>query len=99
MSFADTLRAERRRYILDILVMSDAPKLNHRSIAVVLEQYGLRPADEALRADLHWLCGRGLVNVEHLDNILIMVLTDRGRDVSAGRLRVDGVSFDGIPAE
>jgi len=96
MTFAEQLRAERRRYILDILDRSQPPKLNHRSLAVILEQYGLRPADEELRRDLQWLHQSGLLNIEHLDNLVLAELTERGRDVSADRLRVDGVSRDGI---
>ncbi len=95
--FQNTLLAERRRFILDILNLSSPPKLNHRALAVVLEQYGLRPADDALRGDLRWLFERGLITIEYLDNILIAALTQRGRDASADRLRVDGVSRDGMP--
>ena len=97
MTLPKIITAERRRFILDILNLSDPPKLNHRALAVVLEQYGLRPADDVLRGDLRWLFERGLITIEYLDNILIAALTQRGRDASAGRLRVDGVSRDGIP--
>ncbi len=96
MTFIEQLRAERRRYILDILDRSQPSKLNHRSVAVILEQYGLRPADEELRRDLQWLYQTGLVELEHLDNLVLTALTERGRDVSAGRLRIDGISRDGI---
>lgn len=94
MSYSQRLAIERRRVILQVLI-EEGGQSNERSLfialramghSVGLEQAGVRK----LLADLET---RACLTTEMYDDVLMVArITDRGRLVVAGDIRVDGVA-------
>lgn len=85
--------------VLQVLAEAAEYRHNEHVIRGALEELGLAPSADALRAHLAWLEEQGLVAVECLaaprgggSELRIARLTERGSDVAAGRARVPGVA-------
>ncbi len=92
MNFKAFLIARRRGVILRALE-SAAPGV---TVAVdLLHRYcvaiGLRPTQEAVEEDLHWLAERRLVELGTQSELTVARITQTGREVSAERQSVPGV--------
>ena len=96
MSFADTLRADRRLVILRLLEQAPSYSANDSIMRTGLRDIGHDVPADVVRADLAWLAEQDLVHVElvhtSVKTIHVARLTERGLDVAAGRATVPGVS-------
>lgn len=99
-SYAALLAETARLAVLQVLAEAAEYRHNEHVIRGALEELGLAPSADALRAHLAWLEEQGLVAVECLAAprgggsglLRIARLTERGSDVAAGRARVPGVA-------
>lgn len=80
-----------RRAILDLLT-DVGGEHNHEVIALMLDQLGHRVARRDVAEQLKWLAGERLVEIEEMQPYLVARVLPDGRDVSAGRLTIAGVS-------
>jgi hypothetical protein len=92
MSYLQSLEEDRRAWLLRLLDRSGG-HANEGVLLTSLHAAGHRRVTrELVRADLHWLNDRGLVNLEWLDEtVLVARLTRRGGDVAEGYTAVEGV--------
>lgn len=89
------VQAEEERYRLDALRLLEAAsgyELNHRTIGAALRTRGHHRSADAQADALHWLAGRGLLEIREEAGFVIARLTDRGADVAAGREAVPGIA-------
>ena len=97
-NYAALLAETARLAVLQVLAEAAEYRHNEHLIRGALEELGLTPSADALRAHLAWLEEQGLVAVECLaaprggSGLRIARLTERGADVAAGRARVPGVA-------
>lgn len=61
---------------------------NEIALGAALKHSAHRPSAERLRGELHRLADLGLVDLEH---VVVAKVTERGRDVAAGRATAPGV--------
>lgn len=91
--YPEHLAADRRRAILLVLRDLDGTA-NESQIELELFSCGHRQGltRDVVREELRWLADRDLVQVSwYRDVIAVATLTERGRYVSLGRIKVDGV--------
>ena len=93
--YAEFLRQDQRLVLLRILAEMPAYRSNSSVLAGALHGYGHSASRDQIKTELHWLGEQGLVQVEDLESILIVTLTERGADVAAGCARVPGVKLPG----
>lgn len=91
MSFADFVREDQRLIILRILSKLPGYSSSHSIIFEGVTRYGHHPTRLEIKEDLRWLEDRGLVSIENNEAIVIARLTERGGEVLAGRMTVEGV--------
>lgn len=80
-----------RRAILDLL-FDIGLEQNDEVLAKLLGQLGHRAARREVAAQLGWLADAGLIKTEQLGGYVVARILADGRDVSEGRLAVEGVS-------
>lgn len=88
---ADILLPIIRRAILDLLLDIGGEE-NDDVLAILLAELGHRVARIDVAAQLEWLALRNLVIIEQVGPFNVARSTHTGRDVAAGKLRVEGVS-------
>lgn len=89
----DTLRREfQRRLIVDVLGTNPQLDLNVHILRGALADFREDVPIDALVGHAEWLAGSGLVKFVHREHPVILRLTDRGRDLAAGRISVEGVA-------
>lgn len=92
MSAYQKLVQEDRRLALLTLLAQDADyAINDSILQDALALYGHSISKDRLLADLDWLEEQGLISVEHVLNTHIAKLTQRGLDVSEGKVITTGV--------
>lgn len=82
---------DRRLALLTILAQDSDYAVNDGILQDALSLYGHSVSKDRLAADLDWLEEQELVEVEHVLNMRIAKLTQRGLDVSKGKTVVTGV--------
>lgn len=93
MNFASFLDEQRRSVVLDALneaavdVAAALPLLHRYCVAV-----GLNPTAEQVADDLRLMAALGLLTSSERNGLVFATITQRGRDVAAGRVRVAGVA-------
>jgi len=85
------MREHRALAILRMLLRIPAYRANERIVSDALDRYALGGLREELRADIDALERLALLRTEAHERLLIVALTDRGREVAEGRRVVDGV--------
>ncbi len=92
MSFADHLKAERRRMLLLTLLDLDGHG-NESSLLTALHLDGhIRETEDTLREDLTFLRQAALVTITMFqEKVMVARITDRGIDCAKGRVVVEGV--------
>lgn len=80
-----------RRAILDMLEVVGGEH-NDDVLAVLLAEMGHRIARRDVSAELRWLAERSLVKIEEGTGYIVATIDADGRDVSRGRLTIEGVS-------
>ncbi len=91
MSLSPAIQPLVRRAILD-LILDVGGEINDDTIAILLAELGHRVARRDVAAELEWLKGEGLVNLELAGTFLVATSTSDGRYVALGRDRREGVS-------
>lgn len=84
-----------RRAILDLL-NDTGGEINDDVLSMLLASLGHRVARRDVAEQLHWLAdstarGGQLVHVEEIGSFLVARILQDGRDVSDGKLRLDGI--------
>lgn len=96
MSYQQLLTEDQRLVILRILSELPSYKSNSSVLHNLLGGYGHDISRDKVRTELSWLSEQGLVKIEaRTENVIIVVLTERGQDVAAGRSVVSGVNKPG----
>ena len=80
-----------RRAILDLLE-DVGGEHNDDVLSVVMAELGHRVARRDVRTELTWLAERNLVKLTEGTGYIVAEIEADGRDVSRGRLTIDGVS-------
>jgi hypothetical protein len=91
MKFADFVREDRRLQILIILAAAAGYGASHYLLSHALDAYAYKISMDALKTDLAWLEEQGLITSKEVDDAIVVNLTQRGLDVSGGRVVVPGV--------
>ena len=93
MSIRDTMNAEIRLAILQILNQDAGYSINHRIMALALEQNrAFSLTDDQIKTHFRWLADQELVTVEEVDGLTIARLTDSGQSAATGRRKIPGVA-------
>lgn len=79
-----------RRAILDLLA-DIGGEHNDDVLSIHLNTLGHSVARRDVREQLHWLAGQELLVAEQLGPFTVARITADGRDLSAGRLTIEGV--------
>ncbi|PZQ46320.1 MAG: hypothetical protein DI551_05240 [Micavibrio aeruginosavorus] len=92
MKFKDILDSDRRLAILRLLTDVNG-QANDSVIHKALDALGHanQPRNQ-IRKDLQFLENNGLANIEWLEDVMIVSITERGDDAAHGRVDVVGVS-------
>lgn len=93
--YHDYLQQDMRLVLLRILAEMPTYRSNSSVLYNVLGQYGHSPSRDQVKTECHWLAEQSLVEVEDLNSVLVVKLTERGADVASGRSRVPGVNRPG----
>ena len=86
--------AERRRRIIVDVLAGDAPHAHNTAVLrACLGEFGENAGFEEMDDHAEWLAEAGLVEFTHKSSLVMVVrITDRGRELAAGRIEVDGVA-------
>lgn len=95
MRYAEFIREDQRLVMLRVLNDLPAYTSNSSVLYSALAQYGHAISRDQIKAEIWWLRELGLVNVQELETVLVVTLTERGADVAAGRTHVPGVKKPG----
>ena len=92
MSSLDKVKTEyHRRLIVDVLGTDPDFPLNASILRGALAEFGQDVQVDQMAALAEWLAGAGLVTFVDRDPPVVLRLTDRGRDLAAGKISVSGV--------
>lgn len=95
MSFAKVAEEDRKLQTLRLLAEAPDYTGNLPLLQAALASLGHAVGADRLHTDLAWLEEQGLVGLSSLAGITLARLTQRGLDVSAGRVEVPGVKRPG----
>lgn len=91
MSVEERDRAWLRLRVLQLLEADAGYDMHEYRLQELLEEFGLRPGGDRLRAQLAWLAEQGLVGLREIGGGRLARLTARGADAARGAVRVPGV--------
>jgi hypothetical protein len=91
----DILRASARLAILRFLADDSDYRLNTSVLEDALVAIGLDLTRGQIETECAWLEERDCVASERVGTVTVIRLTERGGDVAAGRVRVEGVKRPG----
>ncbi len=84
-------QADRRLVILRVLAESSGYSTNEHLLRTMVGQLGHQVGAERMRADVSDLDEMGLVTTSAVAGVVIVMLTEKGLDVSNGLVTVEGV--------
>ncbi|RMX07431.1 ArsR family transcriptional regulator [Allofranklinella schreckenbergeri] len=92
-AYATALSEDRRLNILRILAELPAWRANSSTLYTLLAQWGHHPSRDQVKSELRWLADQQLLELDEIagGSVLVATLTERGEDVAAARIVVDGV--------
>ena len=90
-NYQNYIASSRRLAVLRILAESPSHTLNTQVLRDALESIGYAAGLNAANADAQWLSDEKLVKLKHVENFIVIRATQRGLDVSSGRLKHQGV--------
>lgn len=94
--YADFLREDQRLALLRLLAEMPSYRSNSSVLVSVMRTWGHDMSRDQVKTELTWLGEQGLLKVEdNLETVLVVALTERGADVSAGRVTQPGVKRPG----
>lgn len=91
MSFAELVTEDRRLALLCLLVEAPGMSANTQVLATGLRTMGHNCSADQVETDAAWLAENGLSKVESVGKMRVVIITQRGVDVAAGRAKVPGV--------
>lgn len=89
--YQDMLAEQRRHRVLRILDDSSDYRSNEVLLKGMLNDMGIPTSHDRLRTDLAWLSDQGLVELHHVEDLIIAEITSAGADVAQGHTTVPGV--------
>lgn len=92
MSYEEIVAGDQRLVLLQILEEDVGYAHNETVLQHALGAMGHGVSSDRLRTELAWLAEQGLITIEHVGNLQVVKLTNRGEDVALGRTRVPGVA-------
>lgn len=96
MDYSDHHTAHLRITLLRFLAGQAAYKGNSSLLCDGADAVGFSTTRDRVKTELAWLAEQGLVKTSVSETgLMIAVLTERGLDVSAGKVRVPGVKAPG----
>lgn len=96
MDYSDHHTAHLRITLLRLLAGQAAYKGNSSLLCDGADAVGFSTTRDRVKTELTWMAEQGLVKTATLDTgLMIATLTERGHDVSAGKVRVPGVKPPG----
>lgn len=90
-NFNAFIEPRRRGRILQVLADANNAGCNVPLLRMMVRDSGYRVADGSLAIDLSFLSDNGFVSLRTIGEIELAKITDRGRDVVTGNLRVPGI--------
>lgn len=91
-SFPETIRADRRLCVLQILDGAADYSAHPHLLRAALGPLGHQATMDMLRGDLAWLAEQGLVAITDVSGASVARLTEQGEDVARGRALLPGVA-------
>jgi len=92
MNFADFQRGDIRLATLQCLAVAAEYRASDRLIGAYLTSVGISTSADAITTQADWLAEQGLVRIEQHGTTRVLVITERGADVAAGRAYVSGIN-------
>ena len=91
MSFRQTEAQHQRRVILEVLQEDSSYSHNEVILKTALHSIGHNISSDTLNTQLNWLQEQQLVELDEVEGLTIVKLTQRGQDVATGATDVPGV--------
>ena len=92
MKTQQQLRIEAIRLaILQVLSVAPSFEASQFLLWQAIPHFGSRASTDSVMTELCWLEEQGMINLDHIDQVWLARVTDRGRDIAIGRARVPGV--------
>ena len=91
-AYGDTLAADARLKILQLLRKAGEAPLNHELLQLALLSMSIRMTAAQVRAELQYLSEVGTVILQNVGPLLVAELTERGSDVARGLSVVTGIA-------
>ena len=100
LSFASFITARRRACILAALADADRTAPGTQVACDLLHKYclaiGLRPTLHTVEQDIVWLAEQHLAETSRLNDLLLVRITQHGREAAARRVQVAGLDFSEV---
>lgn len=92
-SFAEKVRLEARRKLIEILAADAGYSANHRILRAALERAAaISQTETEIKNHIAWLEDQGLVRTETVGPLTLAHLTDKGLSVAEGAEIVPGIA-------
>ena len=83
---------EMMRFVMLRLVNGASRNTNSSILSMQLNGAGYSNTRDQVKSEIRWLEQQGLLDVEEVDSVLIVSITERGEDVANGLSKVDGIA-------
>lgn len=68
-------------------------RTNSSILQSMLKQAGYTFTRDQVKSEIRWLEQQGLLEVEQIESVLVVGITERGEDVANGLAKVDGIAY------
>ena len=83
---------EMMRFVMLRLVNGASRNTNSSILSMQLNGAGYSNTRDQVKSEIRWLEQQGLLDVEEVESVLIVSITERGEDVANGLSKVDGIA-------
>ena len=83
---------EMMRFVMLRLANGASRNTNSSILSMQLNGAGYSNTRDQVKSEIRWLEQQGLLDVEEVDSVLIVSITERGEDVANGLSKVDGIA-------
>lgn len=84
---------EMMRFVMLRLVNGAPHNTNSSVLSMQLNGAGYSNTRDQVKSEIRWLEQAGLLEVEEVESVLIVSITERGEDVANGLSKVDGIAY------
>jgi hypothetical protein len=81
------------RFVMLRLVNGTPRNTNSSVLSMQLNGAGYPNTKDQAKSEIRWLEQQGLLEVEEVESVLIVSITERGEDVANGLAKVDGIAY------